>query len=97
MSETAVEAPKSVTVYTKPGCPSCVDTKELMTELAIVFNEVDISKDPVALKRLKDRGYRGAPVVETEDTSWFGFNEGEIRNLVTSKGLSPADDSMWDF
>lgn len=86
----------TVTVYTKPGCPSCVQTKDLMAELELAFNEVDISKDAVALKRLKSLGFRGAPVVETEYNSWFGFNESEIRNLVSGATLA-ADDSVWDF
>lgn len=80
----------TVTVYTKPGCPSCVQTKDLMTELDLAFNEVDISLDAVALKRLKSLGFRGAPVVETPDTSWFGFNEPAIRDLASGE-------DAWDF
>lgn len=80
----------TVTVYTKPNCGSCVDTKELMNELGLEFAEVDISKDAVALKRLKSLGYRGAPVVVTPDTSWFGFNEPAIRDLASGE-------DAWDF
>lgn len=86
----------TVTVYTKPNCGDCVETKALMNELGLEFAEVDISKDLVALKRLKAAGHRGAPVVETEDASWFGFNESKIRNLVTTESFS-SDDSVWDF
>lgn len=79
-----------VTVYTKPGCPSCDDTKALMTELDVAYNEVDISVDRAALTRLKSMGYRGAPVVETSETTWAGFNEPAIRDLATGT-------SAWDF
>lgn len=85
----------TVTVYTKPNCGSCVETKDLMNELGLEYAEVDISKDAVALKRLKSLGYRGAPVVITEEESWFGYNEAAIRNLVP--GSVAADDSVWDF
>lgn len=87
---------ETVTVYTKPNCGSCVDTKELMTELGLTFAEVDISKDAVALKRLKSLGFRGAPVVETAETSWGGFDESKIRNLVAKESFT-SDDSVWDF
>lgn len=96
MSEPAILAPQSVTVYTKPNCGDCVETKELMVELGVEFNEVDISKDIAALKRLKAAGHKGAPVVETPDASWFGFNESKIRNLVTKESFA-SDDSVWDF
>jgi glutaredoxin-like protein NrdH len=96
MSEPAILAHKSVTVYTKPNCGDCVETKALMVELGLEFDEVDISKDIVALKRLKAAGHRGAPVVETSDTSWFGFNESKIRNLVSTENFA-SDDSVWDF
>jgi glutaredoxin-like protein NrdH len=87
---------ETVTVYTKPNCGSCVDTKVLMIELGLEFAEVDISKDAVALKRLKSLGYRGAPVVEAGDTSWGGFDESKIRNLVAKESFT-SDDSVWDF
>lgn len=87
----------TVTVYTKPNCVSCVDSKDLMTELGIQFAEVDISKDKEALARLKALGFRGAPVIETEDTSWGGFNESKIRNLVSANDELTVDDGMWDF
>lgn len=78
------------TVYTKPGCPSCDETKALMSELGLEYKEVDISVDRNALTRLRSMGYRGAPVVETEETNWSGFNESAIRDLATGV-------SAWDF
>lgn len=96
MSEPAVLESHSVTVYTKPNCGECVETKSLMVELGLEFKEVDISRDIVALKRLKAAGHRGAPVVETADASWFGFNESKIRNLVAKESFT-SDDSVWDF
>lgn len=82
----------AVTVYTKPACPSCSDTKSLMKKLGIVFNEVDISVDHDARKRVKAMGFRAAPVVETTNSNWSGFNETEIRKLVEN-----AVDDTWDF
>lgn len=80
----------AVTVYTKPNCPSCHDTMELMDELGVAYNPVDISIDIAARKELKGMGYREAPVVITSEGKWSGYNEKAIRDLASG-------DSAWDF
>jgi glutaredoxin-like protein NrdH len=81
-----------VTVYTKPNCAHCKETKDLMKTLSVDYSEIDITKDPKALKFLKENGFREAPVVVTETEKWSGFKESKIRALTET-----SSDDTWDF
>lgn len=72
-----------ITVYTRPGCAHCVQTKKLLANLNLEFDEVDVTQDPVALAKIKDEwGFTQAPVVETEDDVWSGHRPERIRDIV---------------
>lgn len=73
----------SVIVYSKDNCPNCELTKRDMDILGIEYTVVDITKDPEALQRLVELGYRTAPVVETPDDNWSGYNQEKIKGLVS--------------
>lgn len=52
------------TVYTKPNCPLCVETKGYFDRKGVRFREVDITKVPAAFEYItEDLGYSQAPVV----------------------------------
>ncbi len=38
-------APKSVTIFSRPGCPHCLRAKEIFTEKDINFNEIVLGRD----------------------------------------------------
>lgn len=81
-----------VTVYSKPACPQCNDTKTMLNSLGVEFTEVDMSRDPAALKKVMSLGHRSAPVVMTaEGDSWAGFKRDKIEALA-SAGDSAFDD-----
>lgn len=63
----------NVTVYSKPNCPQCVQTKKKLEQKGIEFSSVDISVDTVGAKIVADLGYRQVPVVVVGDTHWSGF------------------------
>lgn len=44
----------SATVYSKPGCPGCRWTKDLLVAHDVPFTEHDVEADPVAYKQLSD-------------------------------------------
>ena len=41
---------RSVTIFTKIGCPYCVSAKALLNKKGVAYNEIDVSRD-VELKR----------------------------------------------
>lgn len=59
----------------------------MVTELAlkkhdIEYDVVDLATNPEALERVKAMGHLQAPVVETDDDHWSGFQPDKIAALA---------------
>lgn len=81
-----------VTLFSKPNCPQCTQTKTMLTNASIEYMEVDLTRSPAAMKRVMSMGYRSAPVVLTDDgRHWAGFQRSELLRLAHS-----ASDDPWD-
>ena len=63
----------SVTVYSKPNCPQCTQTKKKLEQKGIAFEVIDISQDKNAAQTVTDLGYRQVPVVVSGEKHWSGF------------------------
>lgn len=73
-----------VTVYTKPNCRPCLQTKKTLDRMGIEYNEVDITKNADVLEKFVQAGHKAAPVVETADKTWSGFNLEALKSLATA-------------
>lgn len=72
-----------VKVYSTPVCPYCNKVKAFLEENDVDFEEVDVSKDKEAAKRMiKKSGQRGVPVVEIGEKMIVGFNKGKIKEAL---------------
>lgn len=71
-----------ITVYTKPSCVQCEQTKKLLTKNGLEFETVDITEDVAAYEKVVAMGFQAAPVVITDDDAWAGFNPAKINGLV---------------
>ena len=69
------------TVYTKPNCPLCVETKGYFERKGVGFREVDITEVPAAFEYITSNpaegglGYSQAPVVvndSDDEDHWSG-------------------------
>lgn len=67
------------TVYSKPVCPGCKSTKDLLTALGAEFTVVDISEDLEAREMILGLGFRSVPVVFAGEEKWVGHNESKIK------------------
>lgn len=63
----------NVTVYSKPNCPQCTQTKKKLEQRGIAFEVIDISQDKKAAQTVNDLGYRQVPVVVSGEKHWSGF------------------------
>lgn len=73
----------SITVYTRPGCPHCDQTKAMLDNLSLGFVEVDLIENPSALAKIKDEwGFTQAPVVETDEDVWSGHRPERLKQLA---------------
>ena len=71
-----------ITVYTKPSCVQCEQTKKLLTKNGLEFETVDITQDSAAFDKIVEMGFKAAPVVNAGEDWWAGFNPGKINGLV---------------
>lgn len=76
----------TVTVYSKPNCPHCNIVKAQFKKHNVPFTEVDITKNPDALERIKARGFTQAPIVFSEDDSFSGADAQGIARFVEKHG-----------
>lgn len=72
-----------VTLYSKPRCTGCDNTKRAFKSAGIEYTLVDITKDETAFKHVTETlGYTQAPVVETENNHWSGFRPDLIAGIL---------------
>ena len=74
-----------VKVYSSRGCPFCQMTKEFLTELGVEFEDVDLTNDLEAAKRLMEKSDKPMvlPQIEIDDQMIAGFDTAAITHATT--------------
>lgn len=72
----------NVTVYTKPSCVQCDQTKRFLDKVGVKYDTVDITVDTEAFDKIIGMGFKAAPVVITDNDSWAGFNPTKLNKLA---------------
>ena len=72
----------SVTVWTKPACGACQQTKTLLKKYQVEFEEKNLLEHPEKLEEFKNSGVTQAPVVEWGGETFSGFSPQKIEGLV---------------
>jgi glutaredoxin-like protein NrdH len=73
----------AVTLFTKPNCPQCNLTKNVLVAEGIPHEVRDVTTDPQAHEFVTGLGYKAAPVVHAgDDNHWAGFRPDRIRGLT---------------
>ncbi|MFA5793912.1 MAG: glutaredoxin domain-containing protein [Candidatus Brocadiia bacterium] len=74
---------KTVKVYSTPTCPWCVKVKDFLSRRNILFEDIDVSKDPDNAKELLEvSGQYGVPVITMDDQIVIGFDPIRIEELL---------------
>ena len=82
----ATEEKQKVTVYSKPGCKYCIETKTWLDMNEIEYDEVNVVGNKEGLHTIKENGFRMLPVVSINDfeIAWSGHQkdnlEGHLKN-----------------
>lgn len=71
----------TVTVYATSRCPQCHATRRQLDRMGIEYETVNVDADADALSRLRDLGYRQAPVVVAGDRTWTGYRPDLLKQL----------------
>lgn len=74
-----------VTIYTKPSCTNCENTKRILKAAHVSFKAVDVTEDDEALAYVVSKNVRQMPYIETEDDAWSGMNKAKLGRLVAMK------------
>ena len=83
--------PRTITVYTTPGCVQCKPTKKWLDDRNIPYTEVKLEENPKDAEAIRELGFKQAPVVivstgdpET-DLIWSGFMPNNLIKYTTTK------------
>lgn len=69
----------SIKVYSTPTCPYCVRAKKYLSDKGIAFENIDVSADEAALRRMVDAsGQMGVPVLVIDGDVIIGFDQAKI-------------------
>lgn len=85
MTETTKPQPR-VIVFSTPTCSFCNAAKQYFRQKGIRFNDVDVSRDPVAARDMVRRsGRQGVPVIDIGGKIIVGFDRNKINQLLGLK------------
>lgn len=75
---------KKVTVYSTPHCPFCVYAKDFLTEHAVAFEDIDVSKNrEKAIEMVQKSGQMGVPVIDIGGNIVIGFQPKVFSELLS--------------
>ncbi len=73
----------TVTVYSTPTCPFCIQVKEFLNEKNVEFADVDVSTDQEkAQEMIHKSGQMGVPVIEVGEELVVGFDKAKLEELL---------------
>ena len=80
---------RKITVYSKPRCVQCDQTKKILDRQGTEYETIDITlpENAEMLAAVKELGYAGAPAVvlsslDAPDEHWYGFRLDLIQGLA---------------
>ncbi len=74
---------EKIIVYSTPTCPYCKMAKKFLQDKGIVFEDIDVSKDPAkAEEMVKKSGQMGVPVLDIDGTIVVGFEKEAISQAL---------------
>lgn len=72
----------SITVYTKPLCPSCELTRRKLDNLGVPYDAVPLQDRPDVLDRALAAGVQSAPIVEADGDLFGGFRPDRLKEIA---------------
>jgi len=81
------KAPR-LTLYSTSSCVHCRQLKQWLKKHRIPFREMDIQRNPRALRDFQRHGGRGVPLLQVGDQVVCGFDSRKITKLLRAAGVS---------
>ncbi|HEQ1040746.1 TPA: glutaredoxin-like protein NrdH [Streptococcus pyogenes] len=71
-----------ITVYSKNNCMQCKMTKKFLEQHGANFQEINIDEHPEKVYYVKSLGFTSAPVIETDNLVFSGFQPAKLKELI---------------
>ncbi|TWT12266.1 glutaredoxin-like protein NrdH [Streptococcus sp. sy004] len=71
-----------ITVFSKNNCMQCKMTKRFLEEAGADFEEINIEEHPDKVDYVKSLGFTAAPVIESGDIVFSGFQPEKLKTLL---------------
>ncbi|NGP43790.1 glutaredoxin family protein [Bacillaceae bacterium SIJ1] len=72
-----------ITVYTTTQCPYCVMLKNFLVEQNVAFKEVNMEKDPAAMRYVvQTTGQMGVPQTDVNGTWIMGYDPSRLMKAL---------------
>lgn len=71
-----------VTIYSKNNCVQCKMSKKFLDEHNVAYKEINLDEQPEFIEHVKSLGFSAAPVIETENEVFSGFQPTKLKSLV---------------
>ncbi|TWS95508.1 MULTISPECIES: glutaredoxin-like protein NrdH [unclassified Streptococcus] len=71
-----------ITVFSKNNCMQCKMTKRFLEEAGADFEEINIEEHPEKVDYVKSLGFTAAPVIESGDVVFSGFQPEKLKTLL---------------
>lgn len=71
-----------VTIYSKNDCVQCKMSKKFLDQHNVAYTEINLDKQPEYIEHVKSLGFSAAPVIETENEVFSGFQPAKLKSLV---------------
>jgi len=74
-------------LYTKIGCPWCIEAREVLDRRGIVYDEKVVTSDPAAAAEMQGlSGQTKAPVLDWSGEILADFGAAELEPFLTQRG-----------
>lgn len=71
-----------VTIYSKNDCVQCKMSKKFLDQHNVAYTEINLDEQPEYIEHVKNLGFSAAPVIETENEVFSGFQPTKLKALV---------------
>ena len=79
-----------ITVYSRPQCSQCTQTKKWLEEHYVEYKEINIDHFDEVVRNLVEAGFRLLPVVTDGNTAISGYHPEELEEMIARQAQNQA-------
>jgi glutaredoxin-like protein NrdH len=72
----------TITLFSKNNCMQCKMTKKFLEKEGADYQEINIDEHPEKIEYVKSLGFSAAPVIESENLVFSGFQPAKLKEII---------------